>query len=57
MNGLRPVERGHVYFRTEKDLTNAPPKEMIDQGVGYIPEDRMRMSGWQRVCRLPKIFC
>ncbi len=43
MNGLRPVERGHVYFG-QKDLTNAPPKEMIDQGVGYIPEDRMSVG-------------
>ncbi|GAK59490.1 ribose ABC transporter, ATP-binding protein, RbsA-1 [Candidatus Vecturithrix granuli] len=43
LNGLRPVERGHVYFR-QMDLTNAPSKKIVDQGVGYIPEDRMSVG-------------
>lgn len=43
INGLRPVEQGHVSFGST-DLTNAPSKSIIDQGVGYIPEDRMSVG-------------
>ena len=43
MNGLRPVEHGHVYFG-QTDLTNASPKKIVEQGVGYIPEDRMSVG-------------
>ena len=43
INGLRPVESGSIYFRGQ-DITNAPPRHIIDQGVGYIPEDRMSVG-------------
>jgi simple sugar transport system ATP-binding protein len=37
--GLRPVESGSISFEG-KDLTNRPPRRMIEAGMGYIPEDR-----------------
>jgi simple sugar transport system ATP-binding protein len=43
INGLRPVESGKIYFRG-KDITNAAPRHIIEQGVGYIPEDRMSVG-------------
>jgi ABC-type uncharacterized transport system ATPase subunit len=43
LNGLRRVEAGTVFFE-DVDITNAPPKKIIDCGVGYIPEDRMRVG-------------
>lgn len=43
INGLRPVEEGRVFFE-EKEITNAPPKEIIECGVGYIPEDRLNVG-------------
>lgn len=43
INGLRPVEEGSVYFE-DKDITNAPPDEIIGCGVGYIPEDRLNVG-------------
>lgn len=43
INGLRPVESGTIYFHGQ-DITNAPPKTIIEQGVGYIPEDRMTVG-------------
>ncbi len=43
INGLRPVESGQVTI-AGKDVTNAPSKTVIAQGVGYIPEDRMHVG-------------
>ena len=43
INGLRPVESGEIYFHRQ-NVTNAPPKRIIEQGVGYIPEDRMTVG-------------
>jgi ABC-type uncharacterized transport system ATPase subunit len=43
INGLRPVEEGRVFFE-KKEITNAPPKEIIECGVGYIPEDRLNVG-------------
>jgi len=41
--GLRKVEGGRIWIR-EKDLTNAPPQKILEQGVGYIPEDRLKVG-------------
>lgn len=43
INGLRQVESGKVVFE-DIDITNAPPKNIITQGIGYIPEDRMHVG-------------
>jgi simple sugar transport system ATP-binding protein len=37
--GLRKIESGRINL-FGKDLTNMRPRERIDQGLGYIPEDR-----------------
>lgn len=37
--GLRPVVTGRVLLAGE-DITARRPREVIDRGVGYIPEDR-----------------
>ena len=43
LTGMRRVTKGKAYiFR--KDMTNRPPKKIIEQGVGHIPEDRMGMG-------------
>jgi ABC-type uncharacterized transport system ATPase subunit len=38
--GLRPVTRGRIRV-AGADITNSSPREVMDRGVGYIPEDRM----------------
>lgn len=38
--GLRPVTKGHIRVDGE-DVTNRPPRELLDRGVAYIPEDRI----------------
>ena len=43
INGLRPVVDGTVVF-DGVDVTNAHPRKIIEQGVGYIPEDRMKVG-------------
>jgi ABC-type uncharacterized transport system ATPase subunit len=43
LNGLRPVQEGAVFFE-DQDITNAPPKEIIKYGIGYIPEDRLNVG-------------
>jgi simple sugar transport system ATP-binding protein len=40
LTGMRKVTAGKVLVQGT-DLTNAPPREMIEHGVGHIPEDRM----------------
>lgn len=37
--GLRPASKGSIRVAGE-DITNRSPREVIDRGVGYIPEDR-----------------
>jgi len=37
--GLRKIESGRISL-FGKDLTKIRPRERIDQGLGYIPEDR-----------------
>ena len=39
LSGLRPVTSGRVFLG-ERDFTNRPPKEFIDNQMAYIPEDR-----------------
>jgi simple sugar transport system ATP-binding protein len=40
LTGMRKVASGKVLVQG-RDLTNASPREMIKNGVGHIPEDRM----------------
>jgi simple sugar transport system ATP-binding protein len=40
LTGMRKVTGGKVLVQG-RDLTNASPREMIEHGVGQIPEDRM----------------
>ena len=40
LTGMRKVSNGKVLAQG-KDLTNASPREMIENGIGLIPEDRM----------------
>ena len=40
LTGMRKVASGKVLIEG-KDLTNASPREMIEHGIGHIPEDRM----------------
>jgi general nucleoside transport system ATP-binding protein len=37
--GLRPAESGSVLLDHE-ELSGAPPRRIIDRGMGYVPEDR-----------------
>jgi simple sugar transport system ATP-binding protein len=38
--GLRPVTAGHIRV-AGNDVTNKSPREVMERGVGYIPEDRI----------------
>jgi len=40
LTGMRKVTNGKVLVQG-MDFTNASPREMIEHGVGHIPEDRM----------------
>jgi len=39
--GVRRVESGTIMLGG-RDLTNASPREMLDAGLGHVPEDRQR---------------
>ncbi len=39
INGLRKVESGSITF-FDKEISNKSPEFVINQGMGYIPEDR-----------------
>ena len=39
INGLRRVESGRIVF-FGKEISNLSPREIIDEGMGYIPEER-----------------
>ncbi|MCI5839141.1 MAG: ABC transporter ATP-binding protein [Peptoniphilaceae bacterium] len=41
LSGLRKVESGKIYLNG-KDITNLPPRKIIDQGLSSIPEDRQK---------------
>jgi len=43
LTGLREAIGGNVYIKG-KDMTNKSPRDIIDQGVGHIPEDRLEMG-------------
>ncbi len=43
ITGLRPATGGRVVV-AGKNVTNKSPKQITDQGVGHIPEDRMGMG-------------
>jgi ABC-type uncharacterized transport system ATPase subunit len=38
--GLRPAVGGHIRVDGQ-DVTNRSPRQVMDKGVGYIPEDRI----------------
>jgi simple sugar transport system ATP-binding protein len=40
INGLRPITKGDIRVGS-KDIANSSPAQIIDQGVSYIPEERM----------------
>ncbi len=39
--GMRPVESGTITLNG-RDITNCTPREILDAGLGHIPEDRQR---------------
>lgn len=41
--GLRPSMGGKIIFYGQ-DLTNKKPKQMIEAGISYVPEDRLGMG-------------
>lgn len=43
LTGMRKATEGKVHV-FGKDMTNRSPKEIIEQGVGHIPEDRREMG-------------
>ena len=43
INGLRRIQSGSVAIDGQ-DITNAHPKEIVQRGVGYIPEDRIHVG-------------
>ncbi len=43
ITGLRKCTGGHVLL-SEKDITNHNPKELLKNGVAFIPEDRLGMG-------------
>ncbi len=40
INGLRHVEKGHIVVE-QTEITHLTPQQIINQGLGYIPEDRL----------------
>lgn len=41
ISGLRHVESGTITLRG-RDITNRTPREILDAGLGHVPEDRQR---------------
>ena len=39
ITGLRPVDEGRVFLG-DKEITSKKPREIIEEGLGHIPEDR-----------------
>jgi general nucleoside transport system ATP-binding protein len=44
VTGLRAVESGTITL-AGRDITNRSPREILDAGLGHIPEDRQRDGG------------
>ena len=43
LTGLREADAGRV-FALDVDVTNKPPRPIIEAGVGHVPEDRQRFG-------------
>jgi simple sugar transport system ATP-binding protein len=43
LTGLREAHSGRV-FALDADVTNQPPRPIIETGVGHVPEDRQRFG-------------
>jgi len=43
VSGLRRVVKGDISL-CNRDITNLAPHKMIEQGLGYIPEDRLHVG-------------
>ncbi|KKM11508.1 heme ABC transporter ATP-binding protein [Clostridiales bacterium PH28_bin88] len=43
ISGLRKVTRGQILLNG-KDITNSTPDQILNQGLGYIPEDRLHVG-------------
>ena len=43
ISGLRKVVKGQIILN-DKTITNMPPRRIIRQGLGYIPEDRIHVG-------------
>jgi general nucleoside transport system ATP-binding protein len=43
ISGLRTAGTGQIVL-CGKNITNLPPRKIIDQGLGYIPEDRLHVG-------------
>ncbi|MBO8161513.1 MAG: ABC transporter ATP-binding protein [Thermosipho sp. (in: Bacteria)] len=41
ITGLRKIESGHMYFEG-KDVTGFTPRQLREQGMAHIPEDRLK---------------
>ncbi|KYF83202.1 heme ABC transporter ATP-binding protein, partial [Sorangium cellulosum] len=41
VTGLTPPRAGRVHLRG-RDVTGAPPRDLIERGVSHVPEDRQR---------------
>ena len=43
ITGLRPATRGQVYIG-DQEVTNCTPAQIMTTGLGYIPEERIKMG-------------
>lgn len=43
ITGLRRIESGKILLN-DREITNLTPREIIDLGVSYVPEDRLGMG-------------
>lgn len=43
ITGLRPATEGKVWL-DGRDITNRPPRQIIDAGISHVPEDRLGMG-------------
>ena len=43
ISGLRKIDNGSVTLAGE-DITHYSPKDIIDKGLGYVPEDRLHVG-------------
>lgn len=41
--GLRKTESGSIFI-SDKDMTNAHPKDISEEGLSYVPPDRLRVG-------------